>query len=55
MTEHDEVGQPEVAPDLPETDRETAPQSEYTTRHVGIGIGVLLVGLVLTYGLALAL
>jgi len=35
--------------------RSTAPQSEYTTRDVGVGVAVLSVGLVLTFGLALGL
>jgi hypothetical protein len=42
---------PERAPPL----RSTAPQSDYTMRDVGVGFGALAVGLVLTFGLALAL
>ena len=42
---------PERAPPL----RSTAPQSDYTMRDVGVGIAVLAVGLVLTFGLSLAL
>ncbi len=42
---------PERAPPL----RTTAPQSDYTMRDVGVGVGILAVGLVLTFGLALAL
>jgi hypothetical protein len=42
---------PERAPPL----RSTAPQSDYTMRDVGVGFAVLAVGLVLTFGLSLAL
>ncbi|ACV48078.1 MULTISPECIES: DUF7550 family protein [Halomicrobium] len=35
--------------------RETAPQSEFTTGQVGRGAAVAAVGLLLTFGLALAL
>jgi hypothetical protein len=42
---------PEGAPPL----RSTAPQSDYTMRDVGVGFAVLAVGLVLTFGLSLAL
>jgi len=42
---------PERAPPL----RSTAPQSDYTMRDVGVGVAVLAVGLVLTFGLSLAL
>jgi hypothetical protein len=35
--------------------RRTAPQSDYTMRDVGVGFAVLAVGLVLTFGLSLAL
>lgn len=42
---------PERAPPL----RSTAPQSDYTMRDVGVGAAVFAVGLVLTFGLALAL
>lgn len=43
-------------PTLPEQEpplRSTAPQSDYTTGHVGIGFAVLAVGLVVTFGLPL--
>lgn len=35
--------------------RSTAPQTEYTMAQVGFGAVVLLVGLVVTFGVALAL
>lgn len=35
--------------------RQTAPQSPYTIRQVGIGILVLAIGLVLSFGVALVL
>lgn len=52
--DHEEEEEPDVQPDLPKNVRTTAPQSDYTTRQVGIGLAVLVVGLVLTFGLALA-
>jgi len=54
MAEHHEVEEPDVQPALPRTERSTAPQSEFTMRQVGTGIVVLAVGLVLTFGVALA-
>jgi hypothetical protein len=61
--DHDDHGhgedRPEYDPankDLPAGEpplRSTAPQSDYTSRDVGVGIAVLAVGLVLTFGLAL--
>ena len=36
-------------------DRSTAPQSPYTGREIGIGIAVLLAGLLIAFGLPLAL
>lgn len=45
-----------TAKDLPSREpplRGTAPQSEYTSRDVGVGFAVLAVGLALTFGLAL--
>ncbi len=35
--------------------RTTAPQQDFDTRQVGIGLAVLVVGLVLTFGIALGL
>lgn len=35
--------------------RTTAPMQEFTTGQVGIGVAVLVVGLVLTFGVAFAL
>lgn len=35
--------------------RTTAPMQKFTTSQVGIGVAVLVVGLVLTFGLALGL
>jgi hypothetical protein len=35
--------------------RETAPQSPYTGREIGLGIAVALVGLLIAFGLPLAL
>lgn len=54
MTEHHEE-EPDVEPAIPAGERSTAPQSEFTMRDVGTGIVVLAVGLVLTFGLALAI
>lgn len=42
---------PSRAPPL----RSTAPQSAFTQRQVGVGFGVLLVGLLVTFGLAVLL
>jgi hypothetical protein len=36
-------------------DRSTAPQSPYTGREIGIGIAVFLVGMLIAFGLPLAL
>ena len=55
MADHHEVEDPDVQPTLPKAERTTAPQSEYTMGQVGTGLAVLVVGLVLTFGLALAL
>jgi hypothetical protein len=62
---HGDGGHGETRPEYDPTDKElperapplrtTAPQSDYTMRDVGVGVGVLAVGLVLTFGLALAL
>lgn len=44
--------------DLPSREpplRTTAPQSEYTSRDVGVGVVVFLVGAALTFGLAMVL
>lgn len=41
--------------DEEEEGRTTAPQSEYTTSQVGLGFAVALVGLVVVFGLPLAL
>ena len=38
-----------------ESGRSTAPQSEYTTRDVAVGWTVAVVGLVLTFGVPIAL
>ncbi|WP_123533495.1 DUF7550 family protein [Halosimplex salinum] len=35
--------------------RSTAPQSEYTTRDVGVGFAVMLVGVAIAFALPLAL
>ena len=35
--------------------RSTAPQSEYTSRDVGVGVAVMLVGVVIAFVLPLAL
>ena len=35
--------------------RSTAPQSEYTSRDVGVGVAVMLVGVVVAFALPLAL
>jgi hypothetical protein len=58
--DHDEV-RPEYDPsakELPSGEpplRSTAPQSDYTSRDVGVGVAISLVGVVLTFGLPLAL
>lgn len=55
MSHEHHAGDPEVEPGLPRGDRSTAPQSEFGSREVAIGLAVLAVGLLLTFGLALAL
>lgn len=55
MVEHHDVEEPDVQPEYPKAARTTAPQSAYTSGHVAVGVAVLAVGLLLTYGLALAL
>jgi hypothetical protein len=50
MDDHDH-GHDEPAED----ERVTSPMQEFTTGQVGIGFAVLVVGLVLTFGVALAL
>lgn len=42
-------------PERQKLHRVTAPMQEYTASQVGIGVAVLLVGLVLTFGLAFGL
>ena len=54
MADHHDVEDPDVMPELPHSERETAPQSDYTMGQVGTGLAVLVVGLALTYGLGLA-
>lgn len=44
-----------VEPSLPAGERETAPQSPYELRDVGVGVVVLVIGLLLTFGLAYGL
>jgi hypothetical protein len=41
--------------DKGQRERTTAPQQAYDTGQVGVGIAVLVVGLLLTFGVALAL
>jgi hypothetical protein len=59
--DHHEEDRPDYDPEhveLPAREpplRSTAPQSDFTMSHVSTGLGVLLVGLVLTFGIALAL
>ena len=54
MTETD--GDSEAAiPDDPLWDRETAPQSSYTMRQVGTGLLVFVIGVAITFGIALVL
>jgi hypothetical protein len=59
--DHHEGARPEYDPESPTPPerepplRSTAPQSDYTTGQVGFGFAVLLVGLVLTFGLAFLL
>jgi hypothetical protein len=36
-------------------ERSTAPQSSYTAREIGIGIAVFLVGLLIAFGIPVAL
>lgn len=55
MADHHEAEDPDVQPTIPSGDRSTAPQSEYALRDVGVGVGVLAVGLALTFGPALAI
>ena len=59
--DHHDEERPEYDPQSPAPPdkepplRSTAPQSEYTMGQVGFGLVVLLVGLVLVFGLPLAL
>jgi hypothetical protein len=56
MTEDADAAYDPESPTPPEREpprRSTAPQSAYTNRQVGVGVLVLLVGLVLTVGVAL--
>jgi len=63
--DHDDHGHAEDRPDydpenveLPEREpplRETAPQSDFTFGQVGRGAAIAIVGLLVTFGLALAL
>jgi hypothetical protein len=55
MADDHDSEEPDVAPEIPSGDRSTAPQSDYDVQQVLRGVGVLLVGLVLTFGLALVL
>lgn len=41
--------------DAPATARTTAPQSDYTMRDVGVGVLVAVVGLVIAFGIPIAL
>jgi hypothetical protein len=53
MTGEDEQGHEDTdAPDV-EPGRETAPQSPYSMRQVGIGFAVLAVGLAVTFAIPL--
>ena len=55
MTGEDEHGHEDTdAPDV-EPGRETAPQSPYSMREVGIGLAVLAVGLVVAFAVPLLL
>jgi hypothetical protein len=59
--DHHDEDRPDYDPESPNPpDREpplrsTAPQSDYTMGQVGFGIAVLLVGLVIVFGLPIAL
>jgi hypothetical protein len=59
--DHHDEERPEYDPQSPAPPdkepplRSTAPQSEYTMGQVGFGLVVLLVGLVIVFGLPLAL
>lgn len=61
MADHDDADRPAydpTAPGAPEREpplRRTAPQSPFTMRQVAIGFLILLAGLLLTFGLSLAL
>jgi len=61
MTADHDDDRPEYDPESPAAPlrepplRSTAPQSEFTTGQVGIGIVVLLVGLAVAFGLPLVL
>jgi len=54
MADDHDHAEPAVTPALGRGDRSTAPQSEYGLRDVGVGLAVLAVGLVATFGLALS-
>jgi hypothetical protein len=55
MAEDHDTEEPDVTPEIPSGDRSTAPQSDYDTGQVLRGFGVLVVGLVLTFGIAVVL
>lgn len=42
-------------PTEPIWERSTAPQSSYTAREIGIGVAVFLVGLLIAFGVPVAL
>lgn len=44
-----------ATPDIPATERTTAPQSPYEMRQVLIGFLVFVVGLAITFGVSVAL
>jgi hypothetical protein len=58
---HGHADRPDYDPTTPEAPardpplRSTAPQSEFTMSQVGVGVAVALVGLVVVFGLPLAL
>lgn len=58
MTDHDDADDGHGESNEPQKEwdtRETAPQSPYSGRDVGVGAVVALVGLLVTFGIPLAL
>jgi hypothetical protein len=55
MSDHDDHGHGHEDWANPGPDRETSPMQQFSTRDVGVGVAVMLVGLVVVFGLPLVL